>query len=353
MSKSIGNVVAPEEITKKYGTDGLRIWAAIVGNDGDAIVSEKILKNVEEIYRKIRNTCRYMLQNIVDFNLKENGLNIEELHPFDLYALRKLYHLFIKSVSSYQKVEYSQVVQNLSEFCSTFLSTLYFDGLKDILYCNNLNDKRRRSIQTSFYYILETITKLMSPILSHTSDLIANSYRKDKDFLSIHLERFSKFEFLKKINNFYNLDQEILNSSLIQEKIDSLKENISEKEYLNSWDSIFKLRDELQRTVEKLREEKIVKQSVETCSEINLGKNNPLFENFSLLIKNLEEKNIKINEMIEEISSISKIEFNLIENSSELNIKTEKHSGKKCPRCWRYFYGEKNLCERCFLVLSK
>ncbi len=182
MSKSLGNVIAPEEIIKKIGADGLRLWVSSIGNDGDAIVSEKVLQNIAEVQRKIINTCRFILQNIADFDFEKDSINdFLKLHEFDKCALQKLNELFLNVLDSYQKIEFSKIFHEISDFCSTFLSTIYFDSLKDTLYCDNPNSFRRRSAQTYLFYILDSITKMISPILSHSAEYIFSFYNKKSE----------------------------------------------------------------------------------------------------------------------------------------------------------------------------
>ena len=132
MSKSLGNVVDPFDIIKKIGTDGLRLWAGSVDNDGDIVVSDKVFENISEVYRKIRNTCRFALQNIVDFDFKKDAISVDKLYPLDLYALKKLYKLNLECIKAYQTIKPTSVYHAIADLCAGFLSSIYFDINKDI-----------------------------------------------------------------------------------------------------------------------------------------------------------------------------------------------------------------------------
>src|SRR5690606_19017532 len=170
MSKSLGNVVVPEKVMKQLGADILRLWVASVDYQSDVRVSDAILKQVAEVYRKIRNTFRFLLGNLNDFNPKTDAVPVNELREVDRYILVKLNNLIDKVKSSYENYEFAGVYHSVHNFCTIELSSFYLDFAKDILYIEPANQHDRRSIQTVLYEALLSLTKLVTPILPHTAD---------------------------------------------------------------------------------------------------------------------------------------------------------------------------------------
>ena len=170
MSKSLGNVVAPEEVISKYGADVLRLLFASVDYTNDISFSKKMLDLTSEAYRKIRNTCKYLLSNLCDFNPDKNITHDDHLLEIDRWALHRLQMLVQKVRNAYDNYEFHVVYHALNEFCTVAMSAFYLDILKDRLYCEKKDGVSRRSAQTAIWKILDTVTKLMTPILSFTSE---------------------------------------------------------------------------------------------------------------------------------------------------------------------------------------
>ncbi|MBP3952107.1 isoleucine--tRNA ligase [Bacillus suaedae] len=170
MSKSIGNVVIPNDVMKQLGADILRLWVASVDYQADVRVSDKILKQVSETYRKIRNTFRFLLGNLHDFNPATDKVDLEKLEGVDLFMLVKLNKVIEKVTDGYEHYQFSNVYHTIHNFCTIDLSSFYMDLAKDTLYIEHANHPARRAIQTVMYEVLVSLTKLVSPILSHTAD---------------------------------------------------------------------------------------------------------------------------------------------------------------------------------------
>jgi isoleucyl-tRNA synthetase len=168
MSKSIGNVVVPNDVMKQLGADILRLWVASVDYQADVRVSDKILKQVSESYRKIRNTFRFLLGNLHDFDPAKDYVN--DLKGVDLFMLVKLNEVIEKSKQAYEQYQFSTVYHTIHNFCTIELSSFYMDLAKDTLYIEHADHPSRRAIQTVMYEVLVALTKLVSPILSHTAD---------------------------------------------------------------------------------------------------------------------------------------------------------------------------------------
>src|SRR5205085_3662947 len=180
MSKSLGNVVSPQEMVERLGTDGLRLWAASIDITGDAVVSDILLKNVQEVIRKIRNTCRFLLSNINDFDFKRDEVSLEKMQTIDKYALQELFELYEEIIHSYEEYNFTRIFHLLGTYCAVNLSAFYLDIIKDRLYVEKKDGRLRRSAQTVCFIMLDTLTKLMAPILSFTAEQLSDHYQKDK-----------------------------------------------------------------------------------------------------------------------------------------------------------------------------
>jgi isoleucyl-tRNA synthetase len=170
MSKSLGNVMVPEKVMKQLGADILRLWVASVDYQADVRVSDAILKQVAEVYRKIRNTFRFLLGNLSDFNPATDRVSYENLREVDQFMLVKLNKLIKNVRNAYENYEFAGIYHSINNFCTLDLSSFYLDFAKDVLYIESVNNHERRAIQTVLYDSLFALTKLVSPILSHTAD---------------------------------------------------------------------------------------------------------------------------------------------------------------------------------------
>jgi len=169
MSKSVGNVVAPQEVIDKYGAEVLRLWVASENYQDDVKVSDEILKHVSDAYRKMRNTLRFLLSNLYDFNPATDSVASADLQEIDRWALARFAELSERVVRSYERYEFHAVYHGLHNFCGTTISSLYMDVLKDRLYCSLPNGPERRAAQTVIHRILDGLLRLMAPILCFTA----------------------------------------------------------------------------------------------------------------------------------------------------------------------------------------
>ncbi|MCQ8896522.1 isoleucine--tRNA ligase [Limnobacter humi] len=170
MSKSVGNVIAPQEVTNKMGAEILRLWVASTDYSGELTISDEILKRVVESYRRIRNTLRFLLANISDFSFDTQAVSVEDLSEVDRYALTLLAKLQAECEEHYTRYEFHPIVSKLQIFCSEDLGAFYLDVLKDRLYTTGANSRARRSAQTALHHITHGLLKLMAPILSFTAE---------------------------------------------------------------------------------------------------------------------------------------------------------------------------------------
>jgi len=170
MSKSKGNVIAPQKIFDTLGADILRLWVAATDYSGELTISDEILKRVVESYRRIRNTLRFLLANIADFDIKRDAMPVEKWLEIDRYALALAQKLQDEVRADYERYEFHQIAQKLQTFCSEDLGGFYLDILKDRLYTAGANSHARRSAQNTLYHITHSLVRLMAPILSFTAE---------------------------------------------------------------------------------------------------------------------------------------------------------------------------------------
>ena len=299
MSKSLGNVIAPEDILKKYGADILRIWVASSNYAEDLRIDYSILEQHAESYRKIRNTFRYVLGNLNDNFEKVNFLKLEvdklpELEQFMLHRVFNINYMFEKN---FQKYDFHNMYKELLNFCTVELSAFYFDIRKDVLYCDSINSQKRKSTIIFLNIILEFLLKWFAPILSFTTEEIYLLINKNKS-KSIHLESF-----LTTPTKWNNNNLEI------------------------KWKELIKLREICNISIESKRASKEIGSSLEANLSINL--NEKLFK---------LTKNVDFSELC--ITSNAKVEKHL---SNEVLVTATKAEGQKCPICWKI---SKEPCER-------
>ncbi len=298
MSKSLGNVIAPEDILKKYGADILRIWVASSNYAEDLRIDYSILDQHAESYRKIRNTFRYLLGNLNDNfeQIKLEKIKIEDLPELEQFMLHKIYNLNSKFNKYFKDYDFHNLYKELLNFCTVDLSAFYFDIRKDTLYCDPINSEKRKSTLILLNVILNSLIRWFAPILSFTTEEIYQLISKNKK--SIHLENFLNFP--EKFNNF----------------------NLNSK-----WEKLIKIRDICNLSIEQKRASKDIGSSLEAALIVKLNNENQKFL-----------KNIDLSELC--ITSSVKIENG---DTNEIIVETSKAIGEKCPICWKI---RNTPCER-------
>ncbi len=330
MSKSLGNVVAPEDVIKELGTDGLRLWVASVGHDGDAVMSKALLQNVGEVYRKIRNTARFLVANLYDFDKNKDSIGFENLLAIDRAILGYLTNLNNEVVEEYHSGNFTAVYHALGDFCTVTLSSWYLDIIKDRLYVEKSDGHLRRSAQTACWHILDTLTRLMAPILSFTSEQLSDVYQKDKKD-SIHLELFA-------------------NPSLEDMKRLSFS--------LNEWELLKELRSAVLKALEIEREKGVIKHSLEARVELYIDPAMKGFQTFTEFGQKLTGQTLL--GFFKEFFIVSQVFFHareedLMATTVQGFYATVSHAqGVKCPRCWNWddVNLPHNLCRRCSALLK-
>lgn len=317
MSKSLGNGIEPQEIVDQYGADILRLWVASSDYHADIRISKDILKQLSESYRKIRNTARYILGNLSDFDPNTDSVSLEKLLPIDKWALMKLNVLMEKVKSGYESYEFHQVYHSIHNFCVVDMSNFYLDVLKDRLYTEKADSESRRAAQTAMYLILDAMTRMISPILAYTSD-----------------------EIWKYMPHCSDCDVEhVIYNSMPKPVPVSVESGFTE-----TWDRIHTLRDDVKKAMETLIKDKTIKSSLEAKVVLTADGADLAF----------------LNAVSGELAAAFIVSAVEVHQGSQdgIQISIEKAEGEKCERCWSISksVGEDTehpaLCARCREILK-
>jgi isoleucyl-tRNA synthetase len=311
MSKSLGNGISPQEVIQQYGADVLRLWVASCDYQSDVNISREILKQTSESYRKIRNTARYILGNISDFDPDKDIVAADDMMPIDKWAVKTLNALIEKVNNAYDKFEFHQVYHSIHNFCVVDMSNFYLDVLKDRLYTEKKDSFERRSAQSAIYLILDAMTRMLTPILAYTSDEIWSFMpHKSTD----------------------NTENVLFNDMPVTVDI-----NVND-EFMKMWEKISDLRDLVKKEIELLVKDKTIKGSLE--AKVTLTASGDYLE---FLNKAYDE--------IKPALIVSDVEVK--EGEGELEITVEKAEGEKCERCWSISKSvglnaaHPTLCDKC------
>ena len=290
MSKSLGNVIAPEDILKKYGADILRIWVASSNYAEDLRIDYKILDQHSDSYRKIRNTFRYLLGNLNDTfdDINLENLKIKELPELEQFMLHKIYSLNENFIKYFDNYDFHNLYKELLNFCTVDLSAFYFDIRKDSLYCDSLKSRKRKSCIIVLNILLNSLLKWFAPILSFTTEEIYQLVSKKNK--SIHLEKFQDYP--KKFKN----------------------EEIEKK-----WLELIKIRNICNISIEEKRASKEIGSSLE--AEINVKLN----EKYKKIVADVD---------LSELCITSKAEI-FYDDNVDIVVNSKKALGEKCPACWK------------------
>ena len=309
MSKSLGNVVDPEKVISEYGADILRLWVASTDYTSDMRIGQNMLKQLTEVYRNIRNTARFILSNLYDFDFNKNKVSCEKLWNIDKYALSMMHAkniLVSQAFDSYEFYRYYQILQN---YCAVDLSSFYFDVIKDRLYTAGKDSVSRRATQTTLSYILEFLLQSLIPVLPHLAE---------------DIWRFMPF----KLNN--------LNSVLFLKSKPMLE--IVEDENWISFDSM-SIRNLANKALEIARAEKKIGKSLEAKLHIYFDKHIVQYETMKKYPKyELEAifivSQVEIHNMGEGYTGGEYEEYSIV-SDEDVTVVVTKADGAKCPRCWK------------------
>ena len=324
MHKSLGNGIAPEEVTDKFGADILRLWVASSDYHSDIRISNDILKQLSEVYRKIRNTARYILGNLYDFNPDTDSVADDQLHELDRWALARMDEVAKECNEGYEEFDFHQVYHAIHNFCTIDLSNFYLDIIKDRLYVEKPDSVSRRAAQTVIYRILRDMTLVFAPILAFTCEEIWANQPKSSD---------------------HNPEACVFN------EMPKGKAGDETAEFMAKWERIRKIRDEVNKALENARNQKTIGKSLE--AQVTLKADGELYAF------------LKENEaVLEPVFIVSKVVLEqgaAAQTTAEtegLEVTVSKAHGEKCERCWAYSdtvgKDEKHptLCARCAAIIG-
>ena len=315
MSKSLGNGVSPIDVSNKFGADILRLWALSSDYSMDVNLSDDILKGISDVYRKIRNTARYILGNTYDYD-PENPAAYEDLQEIDKWALTRLNKLIKDCTKDYDTYSFGNCYHDVNQFCVVDMSSFYLDIIKDRLYTEKADSVARRAAQTTMYYILDALVKILTPMISFTAEEIWSAMK--------HTEK-------ENVESPMLADYPVLNDEW------------DNKEIAEKWEKIIKVKNIVAKDLELARAEKTI--------------GNSLDAKVTLYAEGEEYKFLKENEeLIKLVLIVSGLEIqeNNRKQEEKLGVKVEHATGEKCERCWMYNdHLEDGLCPRCKEVLEK
>ncbi len=299
MSKSMGNVISPLDLIKEFGADILRLWVASIDYRNDVGISKEIMKITADAYRTIRNTFRFQVGNLFDFDPQADLLPVESLNPLDRWALHQIAVLVKDVTEAYGNYEFHRVFHLLNRFYTVTLSSRYHDFLKDRLYTFRHDSEDRRSAQTVIYHHLNALTRLWSPILVFTTDEVwphIKASGPDAGLKSVHLAHWPQ-----------------------------VPANWVHSELNNEVETLLNLRDKVNEKLEELRSQKAIGKSIDAAVTLLVNGNTP---EKALLEKYREE--------LPELFIVSQVIIgSSAEEDATIQIQAAPAEGVRCPRCWR------------------
>ncbi|GAA3718504.1 isoleucine--tRNA ligase [Salinicoccus jeotgali] len=316
MSKSLGNVILPEKIMKQMGADIIRLWVMSSDFEEDVRISDDILKQVSEVYRKVRNTFRFLLGNVSDFNPSTDAIAYDELKEVDQFMMQRFNEMVNLMRDCYDRYDYVTMYQSLQNFINVDLSNFYLDYGKDILYIEKQDAHIRRSMQTVLYSILTGLNRLLAPVLVHTAEEIYQ-HTPYTEMESVHLE--------------YLPEAKEVDTALTAK-----------------WKHFMDVRDDVLKALEEARNDKVIGKSLEAKVYVT----QPDDMNYS-----------DINGRLEQLFIVSQVEVvESLEDGRQydnIKVKVVHAEGTRCERCWNYSTapsidgGEDDICPRCREVVDQ
>jgi isoleucyl-tRNA synthetase len=302
---------------------------------------------------------------LYDFDIKKDAVPLDKMKVIDQYALQELFEVHYKVLKAYAEYDFTAVFHAISDYCSVNLSAFYLDIIKDRLYVDLAHGQERRSAQTACWYIVDTLTKLMAPILSFTAEQVSDHYQKDKKE-SIHLQKFntlqSIWEILAKKYATLRVIEEQGYVPGVFETIANIDEQLFRSQLEERWDIIKKIRSALLKAIEEQREKGIIKHSLEAQVKVLFDPKAPWIDQLHTLFKELDGKKEHVENFFKEFLIISRFD-NVHQASADMQeselkgmlVVVSHAPGKKCPRCWQWTetQHEHDLCDRCTGVLKE
>jgi isoleucyl-tRNA synthetase len=333
-SKSLGNYVNAQDEVGKYGSDILRLWVASVNYQEDIRCNDELIGRTQDAYRKIRNTLRYLLGNLDDFDPSTKSVAYDDMFEMDKWAMQQLQKLTASVRDAYDSFLFHRVFSLLYNFCTVEMSSIYMDVLKDRMYCEGADSLSRRSGQTAMYRILDALVRMLAPILVHTAE-----------------EAWSAMKFESQ-------QADSVHTALMPE----VDETIDWQSEEAKWEKIMGLRDEVLGKLEDLRQNQIIRSSQEATVKIRSTDDDLV----SLIKDEITEKQFAALCIVSEVK-IEKLGGRLYEGEDYVDITkempnvvvAEKSSYTKCQRCWNYWPSVggnseyPDLCERCLSIAAR
>lgn len=322
MSKSLGNVISPDEIIKDYGADILRLWVSSADFTRDIHLSENILKQLVEVYRKIRNTSRFLLGNLFDYEPTAEGIPYDRIDELDRWVLARMQILIQKVTRAYDDHEYHQVFHAIHNFCVVDMSNFYLNINKDKLYCSHPRSVSRRATQAVMFYILKQLSLMISPILTFTAEELWQCMPEQAE-KSIQLAEWP-----------------------------SVVDRYCDEELLEKWEHLLETRDEVLRALELARNRKEIGDTLE--AEVILWGGEEIYASLQPFRDDLANlliiSELDLREGLEAIPEEAWRSDRL-----PLAVQVARSSNRKCTRCWAFrdHIGEKGICSRCEAVVAK
>ena len=304
MSKSLGNVIKPGDMIRLHGSDILRLWVASTDYTEDVRISDDLIKQVKESYRKIRNTYKFMLGNLKGFDKNKDAIKYDDMPLYDKYLMNELNEFTAAVLKAYDGYNFGEVYKLVNNFVSFTLSNFYLDFTKDILYIEKEDALNRRSVQTVLYNVVTSLVSLLAPILPYTSEEVYQLLNEDKE--SVHLTDMPE-----------------------------VKEYADKEEVYSVFTKFFELKEKVNKALEDARNEKVIGSSLEAVVKVNMSS-----------YKEVEEK---LASVLHQLFIVSKVVF----DDSIESVEVEKSTGEKCNRCWNYVDSlEGDICPRCHSILN-
>ncbi|MFW5426013.1 MAG: isoleucine--tRNA ligase [Methylophagaceae bacterium] len=344
MSKSVGNVVAPQKVVNNLGADIIRLWTASSDYSGEMSVSDEILKRSADSYRRIRNTSRYLLSNLFDFNPETDLLDFKEMLPLDLWAVDRAYQCQQDILEAYETYNFHVIYQKIHNFCAQEMGSLYLDITKDRQYTMKNDSKGRRSSQTAMYHIIEALTRWMAPILSFTADELWDHLpgeRTESVFLDAWYRGLESDYIITNGVPCSLLEAAYAYGELNEKNIELLE--------LHSWNTIFEVRDAVSKELETLRADGKIKGGL--TADVTLYAEAELFKTLTSLGGEL--KFVLITSSATLLPASDKPADAIESSVSGLSLVLAPSENARCDRCWHQTESvgkdetHPELCDRC------
>ena len=325
MSKSLGNTIVPNKVIKQMGADIVRLWVSSVDAQADVRVSMEILKQVSEVYRKIRNTLRFLIQNTEDFSYAENNVPYEELRTVDQYMMNRLNKTVSNVLEAYDQYDFSDIYKEINQFCTVDMSNFYVNFSKDVLYIDAPDAHSRRAMQSVFYQVIVKLTKLLTPIIPHTAEELWTYLQEEEGYAQLT-------------------------------EMPQVEDYPGSEALVEKWDQFMDLRDHILKANEVARENKIIGKDFEADTTLYAsGEVQDLLES---LDTNLRQILIASNITIKNLSDKTEDDDRILDFEG-LSIKVEHMEGEVCERCritspdLIEVEGVGKLCHRCHHICEE